>query len=90
MSKRFLFAAVLSAASMGALADDVFFYPLEKQVELKNGQTLYVYKDGKTAVVDRWGRPVQIKAGAQVESKEGQKIALQGNEAYRLHVEDPG
>lgn len=82
MTKRILAVLALSGFSMGAIAAD----DAQKSIELKGGQTLYVFKDGRMAVADSLGRPAAVKPGTTVEAKDGQKIVVKSNEVYRLHL----
>lgn len=50
---------------------------------LKDGSTVYVFKDGKMAMEGRFGKTVGMKAGHFMESKDGQKIVMVGNELAR-------
>jgi len=54
--------------------------------DLKDGSTVYVFKDGKMAMEDRLGRTVGMKAGHVMETKDGQKIIMVGNELARLEM----
>lgn len=54
-------------------------------LELKDGSTVYVFKDGKMAKEDRWGRTEHLKAGEILELKDGRKVEAKGNEVARLH-----
>lgn len=55
-----------------------------KTVALKNGETLHVFADGKMAREDKYGRASLVKSGETLETTDGQKIALIGNEVARL------
>lgn len=57
---------------------------VEKSYDLKDGSTLHVFKDGKMAMEDRFGRPFPMDLGHQMETVDGQKISMQGNEVWRL------
>lgn len=51
---------------------------------LKDGNTLYVYKDGKMAMEDKYGKSVYMKEGTPMETKDGKKIMMKGNELWRV------
>lgn len=57
---------------------------LEKSYDLKDGSTLHVFRDGKMAMEDRFGRPFPMDQGHQMETLDGKKISMQGNEVWRL------
>ena len=54
------------------------------QYLLKDGNTLYVYKDGKMAMEDKNGKSVFMKEGTPMETKDGKKIMMKGNELWRV------
>jgi predicted lipoprotein with Yx(FWY)xxD motif len=88
--KSFAIALVLSAAFAGmttpALANDALENSsiVKTRVELDDGGTLYVFKDGKMAREDRFGRAVYLKKGETLVARDGTKIAAVGNEVARL------
>lgn len=51
---------------------------------LKDGNTLYVYKDGKMAMENKFGNAVYMKEGVPMETKDGKKIMMKGNELWRV------
>jgi len=73
-------ASVLIATSAFA-ADKV---NVAKSYELKDGSTVYVFKDGKMAMENKAGQVVSMKEGHAMETKDGQKIMMKGNEVWRL------
>jgi hypothetical protein len=73
-------ASVLIATSAFA-ADKV---NVSKSYELKDGSTVYVFKDGKMAMENKVGQVVSMKEGHTMETKDGQKIMMKGNEVWRL------
>lgn len=73
-------AAGLIAASSYAVEDD----KLEKTYELKDGTTVHIYKDGKMAMSDKSGRPRSMKEGEIMETKDGEKLMMKGNEIWRV------
>jgi redox-sensitive bicupin YhaK (pirin superfamily) len=81
--KKLLMVAALSTAAVSAFAA----YPAEevqKAIPLKNGATVYILKDGKMAMEDKSGRAVRMKPGQVMETKDGQKIMMHGDEVMRL------
>ena len=53
--------------------------------KLKDGSTLSVYEDGKTAVSDKFDQPVLKEDGSVLETVSGEKVMVKGNEIWRLH-----
>ncbi|MGH8848053.1 MAG: CopK family periplasmic copper-binding protein [Polaromonas sp.] len=60
-----------------------------KQYDLKDGTTLYVFKDGKMTMENKHGKAVAMKDGQTMETKDGQTIIMKGNEVWRLIREQP-
>jgi len=54
-----------------------------KEIPLKDGTTLLIFKDGKMAHRDDKGRVVQMKDGARMVTKDGTVIMMVGNEIWR-------
>ncbi|MCC4115709.1 CopK family periplasmic copper-binding protein [Aromatoleum toluclasticum] len=57
---------------------------VQKSYDLKDGSTLHVFADGKMAMEDRYGRPFSMDQGHTMETADGNRIAMQGNEVWRL------
>lgn len=57
---------------------------VEKSFLLKDGSTVYIFKDGKMAMEDKLGRTVPMKPGHVMQTKDGQSILMVGNELARL------
>lgn len=72
------------AAATSAFAVDTG--NVAQKFDLKDGSTVYVFKDGKMAMENRLGRAVPMKAGRAMETKDGQRIIMVGNELARLDV----
>ena len=81
LNKLAITAAILAAAS-GAFA--VELTQVDKSFVLKDGSTVYIFKDGKMAMEDRLGRVVSMNQGQTMQSKDGQSIVMAGNEMARL------
>ena len=78
--------AVMSA-SVFAQATATLYQPHPDAVAqylLKDGNTLYVYKDGKMAMEDKNGKSASMKEGTPMETKDGKKIMMKGNELWRV------
>ena len=56
----------------------------KRSIELKNGGTVYIFKDGRMAYEDRVGRPVRVKTGEVVETKSGEKLTVRSDDEGRL------
>jgi hypothetical protein len=79
--RKTLQAVVMSAGlAVGAFAlaeQDV------REVPLKDGTTLLIYKDGKMSHRDARGRVASMKDGAAMETRDGKVIMMKGNEVWR-------
>lgn len=82
MLKKLTVMAALCAATATAFAADLA--NVDKSFALKDGSTVYVFKDGKMSMEDKLGRVVAMKPGHVMETKDGQKIIMIGNEIARL------
>ena len=84
MLKKMLMIATLSVMGASASAYAVDAAQVDKSIALKDGSTVYIFKDGKMAMEDKLGRVVLMKADTVMETKDGQKIMMHGNEVMRL------
>ena len=82
MLKKLLMVVAMSAVTATAFAVDAA--QVEKSIELKDGSTVYIFKDGKMGMEDKLGRAVRMKQGQVMEAKDGQKIMMHGDEVWRL------
>ena len=82
MLKKLLMVVAMSAVTATAFAVDAA--QVEKSIELKDGSTVYIFKDGKMAMEDKLGRAVRMKKDTVMETKDGQKIMMHGDEVMRL------
>ena len=78
MYKKLLIAAVTGLFALSAFAVD------EKTYELKDGSTVHVFKDGKMGMEDKMGRAARMKEGHIMETKDGQKLMMKGDEVWRV------
>jgi len=85
MLKKVLVIAAMSIVAAPVSADHAARARAEKVIELKDGSTLYLFKDGKMALEDRYGRAARMKLGHVVETKDGQKITMHSDEVMRLN-----
>ena len=84
MKSHIAIAALLSVLSVPAFAGHAATQTAKETVPLANGGTLYIFKDGKMAQEDRFGRPAYQSIGTSVATKDGQNIAVTSNETARL------
>lgn len=82
MMKKLLIAATSAMIAMSAFAVDMT--NVEKAIELKDGSTVYLFKDGKMGMENKYGKAVRMKQGHVMETKDGQKIIMIGDEVARL------
>ena len=61
---------------------------MEKSIELKDGSTVHIFKDGKMGMEHKFGRAVAMKPGQVMETKDGKKIDMKGNEVERTNRGD--
>lgn len=87
MYKKLLIAVATSMIALSAFAVDNS--KVQKSYELKDGSTLFVYKDGKMSMHDKMDRVQGMKEGQTMETKDGQKIMMKGNEVWRLEATHP-
>lgn len=73
--------ALIATTAFGADDPDIV-----KSYELKDGLTVHVYKDGKMAMEDKGGRGRSMKDGHIMETTDGQKIMMKGNELWRVEA----
>lgn len=92
MLKKTLVAIAGGCIAVSAFAVDAS--RVEKSIELKDGSTVYLFKDGKMGMEDKMGRAVRMKPGHVMETKDGQRIIMVGDEVARLepilHVDHRG
>lgn len=82
MLKKILIAAAGGLVAMSAFAVDQS--KVDKSIELKDGNTVYIFKDGKMGMENKFGRVESMKPGHVMETKDGKKIVMIGNEVWRL------
>lgn len=78
-------ALAAASATVPALAKDRLPEATQQMLQLKDGGTLHVFKDGKMAKEDRYGRAAYLTQGAVLELSDGRKVTAVGNEIARLH-----
>ncbi|WP_394754944.1 periplasmic Cu(I)/Cu(II)-binding protein CopK [Rhodoferax sp.] len=82
MFKKMLIVAAGSMVALSALAVDAS--KVEKSIELKDGSTVYLFKDGKMGMENKFGKVVRMKEGHVMETKDGQRVIMIGDEVARL------
>ncbi len=83
-----LIAIALAAAVTGltgpAFARDELQQSAPQVVSLKDGATLYIFKDGKMARENKFGQPWLFKKNEVLDTADGRKLTPVGNEVARL------
>lgn len=80
--KKLLMIIALSTATISAFAFDAA--DVAKTLQLKDGTTVHVFKDGKMAMEDKYGNAISMNPGDAMETLDGKKISMRGNEVMRL------
>lgn len=73
-------AAIVPGSGLGAYG--------EQTIALQDGSTLHIYKDGKMAVENVYGRAVMIKVGQPLKTLGGKTIVMSSDEVARLSLEN--
>lgn len=84
MKTAIIIAAVISGITVNAFAGDQARKDAESVIELKDGSTLYIFKDKKMSMEDKVGRAVRMTPGHVMETKDGRQIIMVGDEVARL------
>ncbi|MBN9373605.1 CopK family periplasmic copper-binding protein [Hydrogenophaga sp.] len=74
----------LSLLASSAFASDAANQEAKQTVALKDGGILYVFKDGKMAKEDRYGRAEYLRSGIVLQTVDGKEITASSNEVARL------
>ncbi|MBI5920682.1 MAG: periplasmic Cu(I)/Cu(II)-binding protein CopK [Betaproteobacteria bacterium] len=82
MLKKLLMVVALSAVTASAIAVDRA--QVKATIDLKDGSTVYIFKDGKMGMEDKFGRATYMESGHVMETKDGKKIIMNGNEIWRV------
>lgn len=85
-AKLALIAVLSTIGATTAFAHDAARAEAKQMIELKDGSTLYIFKDGKMAMEDRYGRATRMELGAVMETKDGQRIKMESDEVARLQT----
>lgn len=84
MKARIWMAAILWGVVASAFAHDEAAAAAERIISMKDGSTLYVFKDGKMAMENKFGRAISVKEGEVMETKAGQELIMVGNQVALL------
>ena len=85
MLKKMIVVVAMSAVAITAFANSEYARRDAKQViELKDGSIVYVFDSGKMAMESKYGQAVRMNPGTVMETKDGQKITMVGDEVARL------
>ena len=79
-------AIALAGTAVPVLAGDAAAQEAKQIANLTDGSILYVFKDGKMSMEDKYGRPMRMKAGLVMEAKDGQRLTMVGDEVARLQL----
>lgn len=82
MKSKLVAATIIAAVSLTASATDMS--TVIKTYELKDGSKVHVFKDGKMGMENKYGKAVNMPEGMVMETKDGTKILMKGNEVFRL------
>lgn len=82
MFKKLLVAVASSTVALSAFALEG--NQMEKCIELTDGSTVHVFTGGNMGMQDKWGRAFSMEPGHVMQTKDGQKIVMKGNEAMRV------
>ena len=82
MFKKVMLAAVSAMLAMSAYAVDRS--KVDKSIDLKDGSTVYIFKDGKMAMENKFGKTVRMKPGHVMDTRDGKRIIMVGDEIMRL------
>jgi vacuolar-type H+-ATPase catalytic subunit A/Vma1 len=85
MLKKLLMVVAMSAVAVSAIASDAARAQAEKVIELKDGSTVYIFQGAaKWPMEDKFGRAKRMDQDVVMETKDGQKIMMHGDEVSRL------
>lgn len=82
MYKKVLIAGAASVFALSAFASDM--KNVKESYSLKDDSTVHVFNDGKMGMEDQFGRGMLMEEGHVMETKDGQKIVMKGNEFWRV------
>lgn len=80
---------LIATAVLATVSATVFAFGLDgikQSIPLKDGSTVHVFENGKMAMEDKLGRAVYMSDGEVMQTTDGQKIIMRGNEVARLDI----
>jgi len=80
--KKLIATVVLATVSATVLAFGLD--GVKQSIPLRDGSTVHVFENGKMAMEDKLGRARYMSDGDVMETSDGQKITMRGNEVARL------
>lgn len=83
MNARLLILA-FSLSTASAFAGDVARATAKEMIPLKNGETLYIFDEGRMALEDAYGRAKYLKKGESLQTADGRTIQTTSNEVALL------
>lgn len=84
MLKKMLMVVAMSTVAVSAFANDAARAEAKQVIDLKDGSTLYVFKNGKMAMENRYGHAARMEQNVAMETTDSQKIMMHGDEVARL------
>lgn len=84
MFKKILMVAVSSVVAVSAFAAD--HKGVEKTFELVDGSKVFLFENGKMGMENKNGRAVRMKKNTVMETKDGQKLIMIGDEVARVEM----
>ncbi|MFT3847373.1 MAG: CopK family periplasmic copper-binding protein [Propionivibrio sp.] len=84
MLKKTLLIIAMSTVAASAFANDYARREAKQVIDLKDGATVYVFDNGKMAMESKYGRAERMAPEVVMETKDGQKLAMVGDEVARL------
>lgn len=58
---------------------------VDKPIQVTDGSTVQVFRDGKMAMEDNFGRAAYMASGRVMQTRDGKTIVMNGNEVARLN-----
>lgn len=74
----------VTVCSMALSAHAIDMGEVKQALELKDGSKVYIFKDGKMGMEDKQGRAATMKPNHVMETKDGKKIIMIGNEVMEV------
>ncbi len=77
--------AALYLVATSAFAGHAAQEASEKTIPLKDGGSLYIFKDGTMAKEDRYGRAQSLRVSTVIETADGKSVTVTSNEVALLN-----